>query len=346
MSVNSKMTALADEVRRIVGVDGTLSIDQMATLLQGVTLAGKTVASVRCVTTGANGWLLGDCNGDGVYTNQDLFAMQTAPLDIADVNGDGVADDDDAQYIGDAVADLLADECLCRVELTYDDGSVDKIVVKAKRTGITPSGSINITQNGTHDVAQYASAEVNVSGSGEEITDGIVINERGLSMNRPLKVTFYGDVVGSIFYTCYPSNELTTIDLTHAVTIGAHAFRNCTQLTTIIGGEHITTIAGNVFDGDAKLDIVNFPKVAVFYDSTFRNCSRLQSATLGSVGHPVTTVTSWAFNGCTQSGLTITAYTTPAYADTCLANIRNGATNATIIIKSSVDGSTIVTSEV
>lgn len=164
MSINSTMTALADEVRRIAGVDGTLSIDQMATLLQGVTLGGKTVVSVRCVTTGANGWLLGDCNGDSVYTNQDLFAMRTAPLDIADVNGDGVADDDDAQLIGDAVAELLADECLCRVELTYDDGSVDKIVTKVKRTGITPSGSIEITENGTHDVAAYAHVIVNVEG--------------------------------------------------------------------------------------------------------------------------------------------------------------------------------------
>lgn len=103
--------------------------------------AGKNVVSIHNITTGANGWLLGDCNGDGVYDFSDLVALRTAPIDVADVNGDGVVDDNDAQYIGDAEYELAGDECLCRVEITYDDGSVEKIVTKAKRTGIIPTGS-------------------------------------------------------------------------------------------------------------------------------------------------------------------------------------------------------------
>lgn len=40
------------------------------------------------------------------------------------------------------------------------------VTVNVPSSGITPTGSINITTNGTHDVTNYASAVVSVSGSG------------------------------------------------------------------------------------------------------------------------------------------------------------------------------------
>lgn len=44
----------------------------------------------------------------------------------------------------------------------YCDRNID-INVSVPASGITPTGSINITENGTHDVTNYASAVVNVS---------------------------------------------------------------------------------------------------------------------------------------------------------------------------------------
>ena len=87
----------------------------------------------------------------------------------------------------------------------------------------------------------------------------------------------------------------------------------------------------------------------------FRGCTALESVQLGSVGYSVT-VENNNFYGDTQTGLTITVYTTGANADTAVANIRSGATNATIIIKAAEGttyggasysaGDTMITSEV
>ena len=91
------------------------------------------------------------------------------------------------------------------------------------------------------------------------------------------------------------------------------------------------------------------------YGALGRNTA-LTTCQIGNIGKACTVTASGMFSGCTQTGLTITVYTTGAYADTAVANIRNGATNATIIIKASEDttyndvayaaGDTLITSTV
>ena len=44
----------------------------------------------------------------------------------------------------------------------YCDRNID-VNVSVPASGITPSGSKSITENGTYDVTQYAEAEVNVN---------------------------------------------------------------------------------------------------------------------------------------------------------------------------------------
>lgn len=124
----------------------------------------------------------------------------------------------------------------------------------------------------------------------------------------------------------------------------------------------LASIPNNAFANCTSLESVSFPKatrVGSYTARCFMNCTALQTAEFGSVGNPVTGKSDNSgspFAGCIQSNLTITAYVMGDFVDALLANFRNGATNATIVLKAAgsttyngaafTAGETIVTSTV
>lgn len=102
----------------------------------------------------------------------------------------------------------------------------------------------------------------------------------------------------------------------------------------------LTKIGNAAFDGCNRVKAIAIPKITalgVYTSSIFRNCKAMQTLDVGSIGHAVTSWGSGNFDGCTQSGLVVTMYTTGEKVDTLNASIRDGATNATIIIKAAED---------
>ena len=96
---------------------------------------------------------------------------------------------------------------------------------------------------------------------------------------------------------------------------------------TNINFPKLTTLSSILFFENSRISTIRLPRVRSVSTETFTRCMGLTSVAIGSAGYGVTSISSNAFNGCTQSGLTITVYT---QGGASLSGEPWGATNATI----------------
>ena len=225
--------------------------------------------------------------------------------------------------------------------------------------------------------------------AGTAITDGIVVKARDAG-GFPTEADVYGNLYpyqfsydGMYYHNTIGWRSLSKLTLKSGQTVlkeGCFAYlplvqlnglegitaieKNCLISTKLVEINLPNAVFGNViapFSGNNALKKLYCPKLtgnltAGTYEFA-GTCTALEEVVLGSVGHTVTNNNSInSFKNCTQSGLSITVFTNAANVDVLLANIRNGATNATIIIKAAetttyngtayAAGETIITSEV
>lgn len=204
-----------------------------------------------------------------------------------------------------------------------------------------------------------------IKSSGTEITDGIVFTELNAN-GEPLSADFYGEYIGEYEFGAsvgasyhYNLDTLRNFVSKNVKTIANNGFNN-TKLTSISIPISCTSIGANAFrrnDGaGASIDITILGAISYFGNYIFYQNQRLRNVQIGSIGNPILSIPNNSFVYDTQASLTVTVYTDGTHADTVLANIRNGATNAKIIIKASEDttyngvaysaGDTMITSEV
>ena len=206
------------------------------------------------------------------------------------------------------------------------------------------------------------------SGGGDAITDGIVVKARDAD-GFPTEADVYGDIYpcqfsynGSYYHetigwrrlskltlksgqtalkeNCFSYLPLVQLNGIEGITSLEHYCLKNTKLVEINLPNAVFSNLDSPFSGNAALKKLYCPKLTGKLTGGTRGfadgCTALEEAVLGSVGHTVLDDNSInSFKNCTKIGLSITVFTNAANVDKLIANIRNGATNATIIIKAS-----------
>lgn len=158
-----------------------------------------------------------------------------------------------------------------------------------------PSGTKEITQNGTHDVKSFASVNVNVPSAGGGTG---VPQEKYDSLLQALQTqtqaySFTNDDITSLRDSAfYNDKQLSSVTLQNATHVGANAFERCTLLSKC-SVDKMQTCGDSAFSR-ANLSQAVFPNLSAIARNMFVFCSYLKKVKCDKA----ISIDERAFNGC------------------------------------------------
>lgn len=156
---------------------------------------------------------------------------------------------------------------------SYDLSGFKKVTVDVP-SGITPSGEIEITENGTYDVTEFASVKVNVQSEGGGVDYSAQFVEGTLT-------EYENDEITSIRQNAFSFlTNLKSVKLPNLTSIPGEGFRSCSSLE-VIYAPLITSIGFQTFYTCTSLETVDFPNLSSINTSCFYGCEKLKKLDLG-----------------------------------------------------------------
>ena len=157
---------------------------------------------------------------------------------------------------------------------TYKPSEMAGAISAIPSGGITPTGTKQITTNGTHDVTNYASAQVNVP------TGITPSGSQTFTENGTYDVTSLSQAVVNVQGSGYTIEDIIGGGITGAVTT------NATTMQTPLYGQNLTEFiapdmtetCGYAFANCKKLSKVNLHSLTSFGTYMFQNCKSLKVA--------------------------------------------------------------------
>ena len=158
-------------------------------------------------------------------------------------------------------------------------------------------GSLEITENGTYDIREYETAEVNVGGGGGETSDVLtnIITENGGNSYRANQLL----------------KKVENIEISDSITSFYQMFGYCLNLEILtFKNVPVTRITnfGNAFRGCSKLvelDLSNFEVSPTLIDYCFSDCTNLQKIDVRNFDFSLVTNKTFPFDNVSANCLII-----------------------------------------